>query len=122
MNVRICITTSGTNLDAQVDSVFGRARYFLLVDSETLEAEAVENVPGAHGAGVQAAQIMGDKAVGTVLTGNVGPNAFQGLTAAGIQIYIGAKGTARDALAAYKAGTLQTAGGPTSQGHGGGRR
>ena len=118
--MRICITTSGIDLDAQVDSVFGRARYFLLVDSETLETEAIENIPGAHGAGVQAAQTMVDKSVGTVLTGNVGPNAFQGLSAAGIQIHIGAKGTARDALAAYKAGTLQTAGGPTSQGHGGG--
>jgi len=117
--MKICITTSGTDLDAQVDPVFGRARYFLLVDSETREVEALENVPGAHGAGVQAAQIMGDKAVGTVLTGNVGPNAFQGLTAAGIKIYIGAKGTAADALAAHEAGTLQAAGGPTSQGHGG---
>lgn len=120
--MRICITTNGTNLDAQVDSVFGRARYFLLVDSETLEVEAVENVPGAHGAGVQAAQMMVDKGVGTVLTGNVGPNAFQGLTAAGIQIYIGAKGSARDALKAYEAGTLQTVSGPTSQGHRGGGR
>ncbi|MCK5586745.1 NifB/NifX family molybdenum-iron cluster-binding protein [Candidatus Bipolaricaulota bacterium] len=120
--MRICITTTGTNLDAQVDSVFGRARYFLLIDSKTLEVEAIENVPSAHGAGVQAAQTMVDKAVGSVLTGNVGPNAFQGLTAAGIQIYIGAKGTARDTLAAYKAGTLQATSGPTSQGHGGRQR
>lgn len=120
--MRICVTTTGTNLDAQIDSVFGRARYFLLVDSETLETEAIKNVPGAHGAGVQAAQMMVDKAAGVVLTGNVGPNAFQGLTVAGIQIYIGAKGTVRDALAAYKTGTLQTAGGPTSQGHGGGQQ
>jgi len=120
--MRICITTTGTDLDAQVDSVFGRARYFLLVDPETLEVEAVENVPGAHGAGVQASQIMVDKSVGTVLTGNVGPNAFQGLTAAGIKIYLGAKGTARDALAAYKAGTLQATSSATSQGHGGGRQ
>lgn len=117
--MKICITTSGTDLDAQVDSVFGRARYYLLVDSEALDAEAVENVPGAHGAGVQAVQTMVGKAVGAVLTGNVGPNAFQGLTAAGIQIYIGAKGSARDALAAYQAGELDTPSGPTSQGHGG---
>ena len=117
--MKICITTTGTDLDAQVDAVFGRARYFLLVDSKTLEVEAVENVPSAHGAGVQAAQIMVDKAVASVLTGNVGPNAFQGLTAAGIQIYIGAKGTAREALAAYESGALQATGGPTSQGHGG---
>ena len=120
--MRICITTTETDLDAQVDSVFGRARYFLLVDSKTLEVEAVDNVPSAHGAGVQAAQIMVDKAVASVLTGNVGPNAFQGLTAAGIQIYIGAKGTAREALMAYESGALQIASGPTSQGHGGGRR
>jgi predicted Fe-Mo cluster-binding NifX family protein len=120
--VRICITTTGKDLDAHVDSVFGRARYFLLVDSETLEVEAVENVPGAHGAGVQAAQTMASKGVSTLLTGNVGPNAFQGLTAAGIEIYLGAKGTARETLAAYEAGSLQLAGGPTSQGHGGGRQ
>ncbi|MEE8593905.1 MAG: NifB/NifX family molybdenum-iron cluster-binding protein [Candidatus Bipolaricaulota bacterium] len=120
--MRICITTTGTDLDAQVDAVFGRARYFLLVDPETLEVEAIENGPGAHGAGVQAAQTMVDKEVGTVLTGNVGPNAFQGLTAAGIQIHICAKGTARDALAAYEAGALENPIGPTSQGHGGGRR
>lgn len=120
--MRICITSSGTDLDAQVDSVFGRARYFLLVDSKTLEVESIENTPSAHGAGVQAAQTMVEKAVGTVLTGNVGPNAYQGLTAAGIQIYIGAKGTGRNALAAYEAGTLQATSGPTSQGHGGGRQ
>jgi len=120
--MKVCITSTGTTLDAQVDSVFGRARYFLLVDSKTLEVEAIENTPSAHGAGVQAAQTMVEKAVGTILTGNVGPNAFQGLTAAGIQIYIGAKGTVRDALAAYEAGTLQTTSGPTSQGHGGGRQ
>jgi predicted Fe-Mo cluster-binding NifX family protein len=119
VNVKICITTTGKDLDAQVDPVFGRARYFLLVDPETLDVEAVENVPGAHGAGVQAAQTMVSKGVGTLLTGNVGPNAFQGLTAAGIQIHIGAKGTARDAMAAYKSGELQNPTGPTSQGHGG---
>ena len=117
--MKICITTTGTDLDAQVDPVFGRARYFLFVDSETLDVEAIENVPGAHGAGVQAAQTMATKGVGTILTGNVGPNAFQGLTAAGIHIHIGAKGTAREAMAAYKAGELENPSGPTSRGHGG---
>ena len=119
VNVKICITTTGKDLDAQVDPVFGRARYFLVVDSETLETEVVENVPGAHGAGVQAAQTMVSKGVQVLLTGNVGPNAFQGLTAAGIQIHIGAKGTVREAIAAYKADTLQNPSGPTSQRHGG---
>lgn len=119
VNVKICITTIGKDLDAQVDPVFGRARYFLFVDSESLETEVAENVPGAHGAGVQAAQTMVSKGVGTLVTGNIGPNAFQGLTAAGIEMYIGAKGTAREALAAYKAGELQSPTAPTSRGHGG---
>ncbi len=117
--MRLCITTIGTDLDAQVDSIFGRARYFLLVDPETLEVEALENMPSAHGAGVQAAQTMVEKEIGVVLTGNVGPNAFQGLTAAGVQIHIGAEGTARDALAAYEAGVLENSLGPTRKGHGG---
>lgn len=117
--MKICITTGGIDLDAPIDSVFGRARYFLLVDSDTLEVEAIENTPSAHGAGVQAAQTMVDQGVDVVLTGNVGPNAFQGLTAAGVRTYVGAVGTAADALAAHKAGTLQAAGAPTKKGHGG---
>lgn len=120
--MRICITSTGKDLDAQVDAVFGRARYFLLVDPETLEVESVENMPGAHGAGVQAAQTMVDKGISIILTGNVGPNAFQGLTAAGIKIHLGAKGTGRDALTAYQGGALQATSGPTSQGHGGRQR
>jgi len=115
--MKICITASGKSLDAPVDPMFGRARSFLIVDRETEGVEVVENVPGAHGAGVQAAQMVADKGVGIVLTGSVGPNAFRGLSAAGIQVYVGIEGSVRDALAAYEAGQLESAGGPTSSGH-----
>jgi predicted Fe-Mo cluster-binding NifX family protein len=120
--MKICITTKGSQLDSPIDPTFGRAQTFLFIDSETQAIEAVVNTPGAHGAGVQAAQLMVEHGATVVLTGNVGPNAFQGLSAAGIAIHIGAKGTAQDALAAYEAGTLQSPAGPTSQGHGGGGR
>lgn len=120
--MKICITTKGNTLNAPIDPTFGRAQVFLFVDPETREVEAIANMPGAHGAGVQAAQMMVEHGAKTVLTGNVGPNAFQGLSAAGIAIYIGATGTAQDALAAYEAGTLQSPAGPTSRGHGGGGR
>jgi predicted Fe-Mo cluster-binding NifX family protein len=108
-------------MDAPVDPSFGRARYFLFVETETMAVEAVENVPGAHGAGVHAAQTVANKGATAVITGSVGPNAHQGLTAAGIEIYVGASGTARDAIAAYQDGGLQRAGGPTGGRHGGGR-
>jgi len=120
--MKICITTKGSQLESPIDPVFGRAQNFLFVDSETRDISCVTNVPGAHGAGVQAAQLMVENGAMVVLTGSVGPNAFQGLNAAGIEICIGAKGTAQDALAAYEAGTLQSPTGPTSQGHGGGGR
>jgi len=111
--MRICVTGTGASLDAPIDPVFGRARYFLFVDPETLVVEAFENAPGAHGAGVEAAQRMVDQGVKAVVTGNVGPNAFQGLSAAGIEIFVGATGTARQAVEAYRAGTLTRAGTPT---------
>lgn len=115
----VCITATDKHLDAPVDPTFGRARYFLVVDTDTETCDVVENMPSAHGAGVQAAQIMVDKLVSAVLTGNVGPNAYQGLTAAGIKVFVGAKGTARETLRAYKNGALEPAQGATRMGHGG---
>lgn len=119
--MKLCITAKGKDLESLVDPHFGRARYFLLIDPQTLAARPIENAPSAHGAGVQASQLMADQDVGAVLTGSVGPNAYQSLNAAGIAIHIGIVGTARDALAAYLSGTLATVAGPSSQGHGGGR-
>ena len=119
--MNICITASGRDLDAPVDQSFGRARFFLFVDSETRETEVVENSPGAHGAGVQAAQLLAERGASVLITGNVGPNAYQGLSAAGIEIYTGAKGTSRKALEDYEAGLLSQTDMPTRPGHGGKR-
>ena len=120
--MRICITSDGQGLEAPVNPSFGRAPYFLFVDSETEAAEAVKNTPGAHGAGVQAAQIVANKEASAVITGSIGPNAYQGLSAAGIDVYTGAKGKVMDALEAYRAGRLTRTEGPTGGRHGGGRR
>jgi predicted Fe-Mo cluster-binding NifX family protein len=128
----ICITARGEELNSEVDPAFGRAAYFLFIDPEaftpgapTPEAlimETVENVPGAHGAGVQAAQTVAAKKASAVITGSVGPNAYQGLSAAGIKIYTGAKGTIKEALEDYRAGRLTDATGATGARHGGGMR
>jgi predicted Fe-Mo cluster-binding NifX family protein len=115
--MRICITSDGQGLDALVNPSFGRAPYFLFVDSETEAAEAVKNDPGAHGAGVQAAELVAGKKASVVITGNIGPNAYQGLSLAGIEVYTGAKGSVKDALGDYRAGRLNRAEGPTGGGH-----
>jgi predicted Fe-Mo cluster-binding NifX family protein len=119
--VTVCLTAQGRELASAMDPSFGRARFFLFVDENEHVIEAVENEPAAHGAGVQAAQIVSQHGAKVVVTGSIGPNAYGGLSAAGIETYIGATGTAREALASYREGQLTQAMSPTRGGHGGGR-
>ena len=102
-----------------MDQRFGRCPYFLIIDSETGSFEAVANVAAGAmgGAGIQAAQSISGKNVKAVITGNVGPNAFQTLSAAGIQIIVGASGTIREAIEKFKKGELRNTGAPTVSGH-----
>lgn len=123
--MKLCITAVTGSLDAQIDPRFGRCPYFLIVNSETMEFQAIPNgaFQAAHGAGIQAAQTVANSGVKVVITGNVGPNAFSVLSAAGIKIVTGVSGSVRDAVEKYKKGQLQEIGGPTVGGHFGmGRR
>jgi predicted Fe-Mo cluster-binding NifX family protein len=117
--MKICVTATANSLNAQIDPRFGRCSYFVIVDSETMQFEAVPNgAAGATGgAGIQAAQIIASKGVKLLITGNVGPNAFGALSAAGIEIVTGAFGTVREAVETLKRGELRKTGAPTVSGH-----
>ena len=119
--MKIAITASGLTLDANLDPRFGRCAYFLVVDTNTMEFEAVENpnVALGGGAGIQSAQLMAAKDVKFVLTGNCGPNAHETLSAAGIGVIPGCSGTVRDAVEWFKAGQFNTASEPTVARHSG---
>jgi len=106
--MKICITAQGNTLEAQVDPRFGRCQCFIIVETDTLEFEAIENpnIATMGGAGVQSGQLVAGKQTKAVLTGNVGPNAFQTLQAAGVEIITGISGSVRDAIAKYKKGEL----------------
>ncbi|MBN1522600.1 MAG: NifB/NifX family molybdenum-iron cluster-binding protein [Candidatus Aureabacteria bacterium] len=112
--MKICITSEGQDLDSQVDPRFGRCQYFIIVDTDSLEFEAVpnSNMEAMGGAGVQSGQLVAQKQVKAILTGNVGPNAFQTLQAAGIDIITGAAGSIREAVEKYKKGELKSTQGP----------
>jgi len=107
--MKICITSEGKTLDSKVDPRFGRCQNFILVNPDTLEFEAIENsnINQAGGAGIQSGQLMASKGIKAVLTGNVGPNAFQTLNAGGIDIYTGVSGSVKEAIEAYKSGKLK---------------
>ena len=77
LRMKIAITATGPSLDDQVEARFGRAPYYLFVETETMEVETVQNPNAAAGggAGIQSAQLMSDHDVKYVLTGNCGPNA-----------------------------------------------
>ena len=113
--MKICVTSQGDTLDAQVDPRFGRCSYFMIIDTDTSEVEAVQNpnVTGMGGVGVQSGQFMSEKQVKAVLTGNVGPNAFRTLQAAGIDVIPGVSGSVKDAVEKYKSGELKPADDPS---------
>ena len=123
-NLKICISSTGKDLDAYVNPRFGRCSYFLVVDTETLSFNYISNesAMASGGAGIQAAQAVAKTGVEAVITGNMGPNAFQTLSAAGIRVFIGANGTVKEAVEKYKKGDLKEAEAPNVGSHSGMRR
>jgi len=111
--MKIAVSATGPSLDAEVDPRFGRCQYFIIVDPETMQFEAVENssAMASGGAGISAAQMITGTGVEAVLTGNCGPNAYQVLSPAGIKVVTGVSGRVKDAIQSYKSGKLQ----PNSQ-------
>jgi len=117
--VRIAISATGPSLDAEVDPRFGRCQYFIIVDPETLEFEALENASqmASCGTGIASAQTVANKEVQAVLTVNCGPKAYLTLKAAGIEVMTGVTGSIRDAIEGYKAGLIQATPAPTVDTH-----
>jgi predicted Fe-Mo cluster-binding NifX family protein len=118
--MKIAITSKGTDLDSLVDPRFGRAEYILVVDTDSLEFEVLdnsENVNVFKGAGIQAATMISDKGAEVLLTGFCGPNAFKTLNAANIKVANDAKGTVKDAVNAFNEGKVSFTDAANVEGH-----
>ena len=105
--MKIAISANGATLDAEVDPRFGRCQQFIIADTETNEFEAVvnSNAAASGGAGISTAQMIADKGVEAVLTGNCGPNAYRVLDAAGVKVITGVSGKISDVVEEFKLGT-----------------
>jgi predicted Fe-Mo cluster-binding NifX family protein len=107
-------------MNDQVDPRFGRAAYHLVIDTDTMELQVLDNSATrslGHGAGIQAAENVANSGAQVLLSGFVGPKAYQTLQAAGIKIGQGVDGmTVREALDKYLAGQVQMSNQPSRPG------
>jgi predicted Fe-Mo cluster-binding NifX family protein len=119
--MRIVISAQGDTLEAPSSPVFGRCPTYIFVDTETMDFEAVPNpaMSQGGGAGIQAALFVVNQGAEAVLTGNLGPNAFDVLRAAAVPSYLVSEGTIRQVVEAFKAGQLQPVAGANVSAHAG---
>ncbi|MCP8310970.1 MAG: NifB/NifX family molybdenum-iron cluster-binding protein [Candidatus Methylarchaceae archaeon HK01M] len=107
--MKVAVSAIGESLDDQVDPIFGRCQYLIIIDTENMAFEAILNTSTdkMSGAGIQTAQIVADRGVQAVITGNVGLNAHQVLLSSGIEIITGASGTVKEVVERFKDGQLR---------------
>ncbi|RJQ50302.1 MAG: dinitrogenase iron-molybdenum cofactor biosynthesis protein [Desulfobacteraceae bacterium] len=118
--MRIAVPVDGSGIDSQVDPRFGRAQTFLIVDTETMAFERIDNVQNLNlpqGAGIQSAQTVIEQKPDVVLTGNCGPKAFQVFRTAGVEVVVGVSGSIRQAVQDYLAGKYRAAPEANVEGH-----
>jgi len=118
--MKIAITSQGSDLTSQVDPRFGRAKSFIVLDTDTDEFSThdnTQNIYAVQGAGIQAGRTVTELGADAVITGNVGPKAFAALKAANVKIYLGACGTVKEAIEKYKTGQLEGAQKANVEGH-----
>jgi predicted Fe-Mo cluster-binding NifX family protein len=104
-----------------LDPRFGRAAGFVIIDPKTLEFTYLDNGASqamAQGAGIQAAENVARSGAKVVLTGYVGPKAFQTLTAANVAVIQNLENlTVRQAVDRFNQGDLAPASQPNKRGH-----
>ena len=118
--MKIAITSQGKELSSEIDLRFGRAKFLLVVDTETDDFQVHDNelnLNAVQGAGIQTGQNIANLGVEAVITGNVGPNAFKTLNAAGVKIFLAEKQTVAEAIDSFKAGELKEVDQANVEGH-----
>mgnify|MGYP006283863627 CR=1 FL=1 len=109
--MKIIITAQGNEKSSLMDQYFGRAQNFVLWDEENNSIETIDNSKNkaaAHGAGIQAGQLVVDSGADIVISGHVGPKAASVLKAAGKKVFLGNKDkTLEENYQLFKEGKLE---------------
>lgn len=118
--MKVAVTSKERKLESNLDERFGRAPYFIIYDLENDTYQCIDNkqnLNSAQGAGIQAAQNITNTKAEALITGNVGPKAFQVLKAAEIDIYLTQNTSIQEAIENFKAGKLTKTNTNNVEGH-----
>jgi len=118
--MKVAVTAQDKELSSEIDLRFGRAKWLIVIDTETGDFETHDNainLNAVQGAGIQTGQNIANLGVDAVITGNVGPNAFKTLSAAGVKIFLAEKQTVAEAIEAFKADKLREVEQANVEGH-----
>ena len=118
--MKIAFSTSGGDLNAPLDTRFGRASKFLVYDTETASFTVIDNAQNlnaAQGAGIQSAQNVAAAGAQALVSGHCGPKAFRVLSAAGIKVYTADAATVGEALELFREGKLTESVAADVEGH-----
>ena len=118
--MKIALTALGTTLDSEIDSRFGRAKNFLLYETETGSLSVIDNsvnLNAAQGAGIQSAGNIANSGAKAIITGHCGPKAFRALKEAGVKVYNAKPGKVIDAITFFKSGQLSESSDADVEGH-----
>ena len=118
--MKIAVTAQGKEFSSEIDLRFGRAKWLIVVDTETGDCEAHDNIVNLNavqGAGIQTGQNIANLGADVVITGNVGPNAFKTLNTANVKVFLSETQTVQDAIDLFKAGKLKEVDQANVEGH-----
>lgn len=119
--MKVIVSSTGRDMDSHVSQVFGRAEYYILADTEDLSHEPLENpaTGQSSGAGVMAAQFVLEQSPQALISANIGPNAFQMLSAGSVECFAAPEGTVKEAVEAFARGELTSLSSPNARSHSG---
>lgn len=105
--MKIIISATGRNKESNIDATFGRARFFLIMDTTTKEVKVIENKvrDRPSGVGITAVNTVEKEGIDAVITAEIGPLAFETFEKSGVKIYK-AEGRINDAIQLFEEGKL----------------
>jgi predicted Fe-Mo cluster-binding NifX family protein len=120
INMKIAISVNSSDLEDKMDMRFGRAKKFMVYDTESKTNELIDNTQNlnaAQGAGIQSAQNVINAGVEAIITGHTGPKAYKLLSESGVKIYHSEEKCVKDIIADFTNGILKEADSADVEGH-----